>query len=39
MQNGSVQLGLRFEPLDTDLQRKLQTSLTSLQRRQLRKQV
>jgi c-di-GMP-binding flagellar brake protein YcgR len=38
MQNGSVQLGLRFEPLDTDLQRKLQASLTSLQRRQLRKQ-
>ncbi len=37
MQNGSIQLGLRFEPLDSELQRKLQTSLTSLQRRQLRK--
>lgn len=37
MQNGSVQLGLRFAPLDIDLQRKLQASLTSLQRRQLRK--
>lgn len=37
MQNGSTQLGLRFEALDTDVQRKLQASLTSLQRRQLRK--
>jgi c-di-GMP-binding flagellar brake protein YcgR len=37
MPNGSTQLGLRFEPLDADLQRKLQASLTSLQRRQLRK--
>ena len=38
MQNGSTQLGLRFDALDTDLQRKLQVSLTALQRRQLRKQ-
>jgi c-di-GMP-binding flagellar brake protein YcgR len=38
MQNGSTQLGFRFEALDTDLQRKLQASLTQLQRRQLRKQ-
>ena len=38
MQNGSTQLGLRFDALDTDLQRKLQASLASLQRRQLRKQ-
>jgi c-di-GMP-binding flagellar brake protein YcgR len=37
MQNGSTQLGLRFEPLDTDLQRRLQASLTQMQRRQLRK--
>jgi c-di-GMP-binding flagellar brake protein YcgR len=37
LQNGSTQLGLRFAPLGGDLQRKLQTSLTSLQRRQLRK--
>lgn len=37
MQNGSTQLGLRFDPLDIELQRKLQTSLTGLQRRQLRK--
>jgi c-di-GMP-binding flagellar brake protein YcgR len=37
MQNGSLQLGLRFDALDTDVQRKLQVSLTSLQRRQLRK--
>jgi hypothetical protein len=37
MQNGSTQLGLRFEPLDTDLQRRLQASLTTMQRRQLRK--
>lgn len=37
MPNGSTQLGLRFEGLGSDLQRKLQASLTSLQRRQLRK--
>jgi len=37
MQNGSTQLGLRFEALDVEVQRKLQVSLTSLQRRQLRK--
>lgn len=37
MQNGSTQLGLRFDPLDIELQRRLQTSLTGLQRRQLRK--
>lgn len=37
MQNGSTQVGLRFEPLDADLQRKLQASLTHFQRRQLRK--
>jgi c-di-GMP-binding flagellar brake protein YcgR len=37
MQNGSTQLGLRFDALDVELQRKLQVSLASLQRRQLRK--
>jgi c-di-GMP-binding flagellar brake protein YcgR len=37
MPNGSTQLGLRFDPLSADLQRKLQVSLTNLQRRQLRK--
>ena len=38
MQNGSTQLGLRFDALDVEVQRKLQVSLTNLQRRQLRKQ-
>ena len=37
MQNGSTQLGLRFDALDIELQRKLQVSLANLQRRQLRK--
>lgn len=37
MPNGSTQLGLRFDSLDADLQRKLQACLTSLQRRQLRR--
>ncbi|HEY0963307.1 MAG TPA: PilZ domain-containing protein [Pseudomonadales bacterium] len=36
MHNGSTMLGLRFEPLDSDLQRRLQASLTGIQRRQLR---
>jgi c-di-GMP-binding flagellar brake protein YcgR len=36
MHNGSTLLGLRFEALDSDLQRRLQASLTSIQRRQLR---
>jgi c-di-GMP-binding flagellar brake protein YcgR len=37
MPNGSTQIGLRFDPLPADLQRKLQTSLTGVQRRQLRR--
>ena len=36
MQNGSTLLGLRFAPLDSDLQRRLQASLAGIQRRLLR---
>jgi c-di-GMP-binding flagellar brake protein YcgR len=36
MHNGSTLLGLRFDALDSELQRRLQASLTSIQRRQLR---
>lgn len=34
--NGATLLGLRFDTLESDLQRRLQASLTSIQRRQLR---
>ncbi|MDY6981498.1 MAG: PilZ domain-containing protein [Pseudomonadota bacterium] len=36
MHNGSTLLGLRFDPLESELQRRLQASLTGIQRRLLR---